>query len=54
MNYFNYFTEIENEFVRQRGTHMLISPLEVFTYTGDDGAQHRVRRPFIQKTLPDY
>jgi hypothetical protein len=28
MNYFNYFTEIENEFVRQRGTHMLISPLE--------------------------
>jgi len=28
MNYFNYFTEIENEFVRQRGTHLLISPLD--------------------------
>lgn len=28
MNYFNYFTEIEEEFVRQRGSHLLISPLD--------------------------
>lgn len=28
MNYFNYFTEIEEEFVRRRGSHMLISPMD--------------------------
>ena len=28
MNYFNYFTEIEDEFVRRRGSHMLVSPLD--------------------------
>lgn len=28
MNYYNYFTEIEDEFVRRRGSHMLISPLD--------------------------
>lgn len=28
MNYFNYFTEIEDEFVRRRGKHMLVSPLD--------------------------
>jgi len=27
-NYFNYFTEIEDEFVRRRGRHILISPLD--------------------------
>ena len=27
-NYFNYFTEIEDEFVRRRGRHMMISPLD--------------------------
>ncbi len=28
MNYFNYFTEIEDEFVKRRGRHMLVSPLD--------------------------
>src|SRR5215475_6782719 len=28
MNYFNYFTEIEGEFVKRRGSHMLVSPLD--------------------------
>jgi hypothetical protein len=28
MNYFNYFTEIEEEFVRRRGSHMLVSPMD--------------------------
>jgi hypothetical protein len=28
MNYFNYFTEVENEFVKRRGSHMLVSPLD--------------------------
>jgi hypothetical protein len=28
LNYFNYFTEIEEEFVRRRGKHMLISALD--------------------------
>jgi hypothetical protein len=28
MNYFNYFTEIEDEFVRRRGSHMWVSPLD--------------------------
>lgn len=28
MNYYNYFTEVENEFVRRRGKHMLVSPLD--------------------------
>ncbi len=28
MNYFNYFTEIEGEFVKRRGRHMLVSPLD--------------------------
>lgn len=28
MNYFNYFTEIEDEFVKRRGSHMLVSPLD--------------------------
>jgi len=28
MNYFNYFTEIEGEFVKRRGSHLLVSPLD--------------------------
>lgn len=28
MNYFNYFTEIEDEFVKRRGKHMMVSPLD--------------------------
>lgn len=28
LNYFNYFTEVEDEFVRRRGKHMLISTLD--------------------------
>ncbi len=28
MNYFNYFTEIEEEFVKRRGSHMHVSPLD--------------------------
>lgn len=28
MNYFNYFTEIEETFVRRRGKHLLLSPLD--------------------------
>lgn len=28
MNYFNYFTEIEDEFVKRRGAHLLVSPLD--------------------------
>ena len=28
MNYFNYFTELEQEFVRRRGKHLLVSPLD--------------------------
>jgi hypothetical protein len=28
MNYYNYFTEIEEHFVRRRGKHLLISPLD--------------------------
>ena len=28
MNYFNYFTEVEQEFVRRRGKHLLVSPLD--------------------------
>ncbi len=28
MNYFNYFSEVESEFVRRRGSHLLVSPLD--------------------------
>src|SRR5688572_26544041 len=28
LNYFNYFTEIEEAFVRRRGKHLLLSPLD--------------------------
>jgi hypothetical protein len=28
MNYFNYFTEIENHFVKKRGKHLLLSPMD--------------------------
>ena len=28
MNYFNYFTEIEETFIRRRGKHLLVSPLD--------------------------
>lgn len=28
LNYFNYFTEVEEEFVRRRGKHLLISPMD--------------------------
>ena len=28
LNYFNFFTEVEEEFVRRRGTHLLISPID--------------------------
>ena len=27
-NYYNYFTEVEETFVRRRGAHMLVSPLD--------------------------
>jgi hypothetical protein len=27
-NYFNYFTEVEDEFVRRRGKHLLVSPID--------------------------
>ena len=28
LNYFNYFTEIEDAFVRRRGKHLLLSPMD--------------------------
>src|ERR1041385_2598153 len=28
LNYFNYFTEIEDAFIRRRGKHLLLSPLD--------------------------
>ncbi|MCA1629159.1 MAG: hypothetical protein LC785_14105 [Acidobacteria bacterium] len=28
MNYFNYFTEIEDAFIRRRGKHLLLSPMD--------------------------
>lgn len=28
LNYFNYYTEVEDTFVRRRGAHMLVSPLD--------------------------
>src|SRR6185369_11397067 len=28
LNYFNYFTEIEEAFIRRRGKHLLLSPLD--------------------------
>ena len=28
MNYFNYFTEIEDAFIRRRGRHLLVSPMD--------------------------
>jgi hypothetical protein len=28
LNYFNYFTEVEDEFVRRRGKHLLVSPID--------------------------
>lgn len=28
LNYYNYFTEVEDEFVRRRGSHLLISPID--------------------------
>lgn len=28
MNYYNYFTEIEDHFVRRRGKHLMVSPLD--------------------------
>ncbi|HKV37743.1 MAG TPA: hypothetical protein VJX67_00915 [Blastocatellia bacterium] len=28
LNYFNYFTEVEDEFVRRRGSHMQVAPLD--------------------------
>src|SRR5215211_4316392 len=28
LNYFNYFTEIEDAFIRRRGRHLLLSPLD--------------------------
>src|SRR5215203_6547747 len=28
LNYFNYFTEIEDAFVRRRGRHLLLSPMD--------------------------
>src|SRR5256714_7319629 len=28
LNYFNYFTEIEETFIRRRGKHLLLSPMD--------------------------
>src|SRR5919202_1239138 len=28
LNYFNYFTEVEDAFIRRRGKHLLLSPID--------------------------
>jgi hypothetical protein len=56
MNYFNYFTEIEDAFVRRRGKHLFLSPLDwalMETWKQQDIPLHIVLRG-VEKSFDSY
>ena len=56
MNYFNYFTEIEDAFVRRRGKHLFLSPLDwalMETWKQQDVPLHIVLRG-IERSFDSY
>ena len=56
MNYFNYFTEIEDAFVRRRGKHLFLSPLDwalMETWKSQDVPLHIVLRG-IEKSFDSF
>src|SRR5690349_12661961 len=56
MNYFNYFTEIEDAFVRRRGKHLFLSPLDwalMETWKQQDIPLHIVLRG-IEKSFDSF
>jgi hypothetical protein len=56
LNYFNYFTEIEETFVRRRGKHLLLSPLDwdlMQTWKGLNIPLHVVLRG-VEKAFDSY
>lgn len=56
MNYFNYFTEIEDAFVRRRGKHIFISPLDwaLIENWKDRGVPLHIALRGIEKTFDSY
>ncbi len=56
MNYFNYFTEIEDTFVRKRGKHIFISPLDwaLIENWKERGVPLHVAVRGIEKTFESY
>jgi len=56
LNYFNYFTEIEDAFVRRRGKHLFLSPLDwalMETWKSQDVPLHIVLRG-IEKSFDSF
>src|SRR5215213_8018679 len=56
MNYFNYFTEIEDTFVRRRGRHLLLSPMDwaLMTTWKEMGVPLHVALRGIEKSFDSY
>ncbi len=56
MNYFNYFTEIEEHFVRRRGKHMFVSPLDwsLIATWRDSGVPLHVALRGIDRAMDSY
>lgn len=56
MNYFNYFTEIEDTFVRRRGKHIFISPLDwaLIENWKERGVPLHIAIRGIEKTFDSY
>jgi hypothetical protein len=56
MNYYNYFTEVEEHFVRRRGKHMWVSPLDwsLISTWKDSGVPMHIALRGIDKAMDSY
>ncbi|MBV8860006.1 MAG: hypothetical protein JOZ02_23950 [Acidobacteria bacterium] len=56
LNYFNYFTEIEDAFIRRRGRHLLLSPMDwaLMTTWKELGVPLHVALRGIEKSFDSY
>jgi hypothetical protein len=56
LNYFNYFTEIEDAFIRRRGRHLLLSPMDwaLMTTWKEMGVPLHVALRGIEKSFDSY
>jgi len=56
MNYYNYFTEIEDHFVRRRGKHLLVSPMDwsLIAAWRESGVPLHIALRGIDKAMDNY